>query len=59
MCQFTDINLAKNREDTCTALATPGIEPRTPDLRVGCPTDCATRPGSAMSKVSTDMGGIK
>ena len=23
----------------------PGIEPRTPDLRVRCPTDCATRPG--------------
>ena len=26
-------------------VARPGIEPRTPDLRVGCPTDCATRPG--------------
>ena len=25
--------------------ARPGIEPRTPDLRVRCPTDCATRPG--------------
>ena len=23
----------------------PGIEPRTSDLRVNCPTDCATRPG--------------
>ena len=22
-----------------------GIEPRTSDLRVRCPTDCATRPG--------------
>ena len=27
-------------------VARPGIEPRTPDLRVRCPTDCATRPGS-------------
>ena len=26
-------------------MARPGIEPRTPDLRVRCPTDCATRPG--------------
>ena len=27
-------------------MARPGIEPRTPDLRVRCPTDCATRPGN-------------
>ena len=26
-------------------MARPGIEPRTPDLRVRCPTDCALRPG--------------
>ena len=26
-------------------MARPGIEPRTPDLRVRCPIDCATRPG--------------
>ena len=26
-------------------VARPGIEPRTPDLRVRCPTDCGTRPG--------------
>ena len=26
-------------------MARPGIEPRIPDLRVRCPTDCATRPG--------------
>ena len=26
-------------------VARPGIEPGTPDLRVRCPTDCATRPG--------------
>ena len=26
-------------------MARPGIEPRTLDLRVRCPTDCATRPG--------------
>ena len=28
-------------------VARPGIEPRTPDLRVRCPTDCSTRPGLA------------
>ena len=26
-------------------VARPGIEPRTSDLRVRCPTDCAMRPG--------------
>ena len=26
-------------------VARPGIEPRTSDLRVRCPTDCATQPG--------------
>ena len=26
-------------------VARPGSEPRTPDLRVRCPTDCATLPG--------------
>ena len=26
-------------------VATPGIQPRTSDLRVRCPTDCATRHG--------------
>ena len=26
-------------------MARPGIEPRTPVLRVRCPTDCVTRPG--------------
>ena len=25
-------------------MARPGIEPRTSDLQVRCPTDCATRP---------------
>ena len=30
-------------------VARPGIEPRTSDLRVGCPTDCATRPGTFLS----------
>ena len=28
-------------------MARPGIEPRNSDLRVRCPTDCATRPGNA------------
>ena len=31
--------------DNCPYVARPGIEPSTPDLRVRCPTDCATRPG--------------
>ena len=31
-------------------VARPGIEPRTPDLRVSCPTDCATRPGTRRAK---------
>ena len=26
-------------------MARPGIEPRTSDLRVRCPSDCATQPG--------------
>ena len=31
-------------------MARPGIEPRTSDLRVRCPTDCATRPGSIVRR---------
>ena len=30
-------------------VARPDLEPRTPDLRVGCPTDCATLPGCTLS----------
>ena len=33
------------RKEKQKYVARPGIEPRTPDLRVRCPTDCATRPG--------------
>ena len=29
-------------------VARQGIKPRTPDLQVRCPTDCATRPGLCM-----------
>ena len=35
----------KTRKEKRKYVARPGIEPRTPDLRVRCPTDCATRPG--------------
>ena len=35
----------KKRKEKRKYVAGPGIEPRTPDLRVRCPTDCATRPG--------------
>ena len=31
-------------------MARPGIEPRTSDLGVRCPTDCATRPGTSPSE---------
>ena len=27
-----------------------GVEPRTPDLQVRCPTDCATQPGNSSCK---------
>ena len=32
-------------------MARPGIEPKTSDLRVRCPTDCATRPGTPTGNV--------
>ena len=35
----------KKRKEKRKYVARPGVEPRTPDLRVRCPTDCATRPG--------------
>ena len=35
----------KKRKEKRKYVARPGIEPRTPDLRVRCPTNCATRPG--------------
>ena len=34
------------RKEKRKYVARPGIEPRTSDLRVRCPTDCATRPGA-------------
>ena len=36
------------RKEKRKYVARPGIEPRTPDLRVRCPTDCATRPGPSV-----------
>ena len=38
-------------------VARPGIEPRTPDLRVRCPTDCATRPGKKNPNLKKNVGG--
>ena len=35
----------KKRKEKQKYVARPGIEARTPDLRVRCPTDCTTRPG--------------
>ena len=35
----------KKRKEKRKYVARLGIEPRTPDLRVRCPTNCATRPG--------------
>ena len=40
----------KKRKEKRKYVARPGIEPRTPDLRVRCPTDCATRPGSIIRR---------
>ena len=40
----------KKRKEKRKYVARPGFEPRTPDLRVRCPTDCATRPGRAEVK---------
>ena len=37
--------LLNQRKEKRKYVARPGIEPRTPDLRVRCPTDCAKRPG--------------
>ena len=34
----------KKRKEKPKYVARPGIEPRTPDLRVRCPTDCTTSP---------------
>ena len=36
----------KKRKEKRKYIARPDIEPRTPDLQVRCPTDCATRPGN-------------
>ena len=40
----------KTRKEKRKYVARPGIEPRTPDLRVRCPTDCATWPGKCCLK---------
>ena len=40
----------KKRKEKRKYVARPGIEPRTPDLRVRSPTDCSTRPGFCASK---------
>ena len=43
--QLLTTALLEKRKEKRKYVARPGIEPRTPDLRVRCPTDCATRPG--------------
>ena len=43
----------KKRKEKQKYVARPGIEPRTPDLRVRCPTDCATRPGHQYRRQSS------
>ena len=40
------------RKEKRKYVARPGIEPRTPDLRVRCPTDYATWPGQKIEKSS-------
>ena len=37
--------LLEKAEGKTKYVARPGMEPRTPNLRVRCPTDCSTRPG--------------
>ena len=53
--------ILKKRKEKRKYVARPGIEPRTPDLRVSCPTDCATRPGNvnvdADSKANAEARG--
>ena len=48
----------KKQKEKRKYVARPGIEPRTPDLRVRCPTDCATRPGNNIKKASVEFGKI-
>ena len=38
------------RKEKRKHVARPGIEPRTSDLRVRCPTDCATRPSQGSGR---------
>ena len=38
-------HLLNQQKEKRKYVARPGIEPRTSDLRVRCPTDCTTRPG--------------
>ena len=40
-------------------MARPGIEPRTSDLQVRCPTDCATRPGRCVGRGQGAEVGVK
>ena len=36
-------------------VARPGIEPRTPDLQVRCPINCAARPGNSAIRLFLDL----
>ena len=48
--QLLTTALLEKAEGETKVVASPGIEPRTSDLRVRCPTYCATRPGNILSK---------
>ena len=47
----------KKRKKKREYVARPGIEPRTPDLWVRCPTNCATRPGWIQGSKQEDSEG--
>ena len=56
---FFKLELKLFKGKKCYFIARPGIEPRTPDLRVRCTTDCTTRPvyprvGIPLSASETD-----
>ena len=49
------LSFLKKRKEKRNYVARPGIEPRTPDLRVRCPTDCTTRPGKICTPFATHL----
>ena len=50
-------NCPSQRKEKRIYVTRPGIDPRTSDLRVRCPTDCSTRPGrSGSENIGTPFG---